>query len=79
MLASNAGVPGWTGSMDEFRSFLKSRLGGRVQDLRLEKTSERCVILQGRTNTYYAKQLAQQAAMEALGDDVELANEIVVC
>ena len=78
MLAGNAAVPGWSGSLDEFHTFLKSRLGGRVQDLRLEKTSERCVILQGRTNTYYAKQLAQQAAMEALGTEVELSNEIVV-
>ena len=79
MRSVNEDLPGWSGSLDQFRDFMQSRLGSRIQDLRLERSSDHSIILLGRTNTYYAKQLAQQAAMEALGNEVELYNEIVVC
>jgi osmotically-inducible protein OsmY len=68
-------------SADEFADSLESqiqrRLGGRVRDLRV-LLREDGVILQGRSATYHAKQLAQHAAMELAGVRV-LANDIEVC
>lgn len=66
-----AGVP-----LDQLETLLQRRLVGRVRDLRVEH-SERGVVLRGWTRTYYAKQLAQHAAMESTGLQV-LANEIEV-
>lgn len=53
------------------------RLGNRVRDLRILRQGGGLVI-EGRTTTYYAKQLAQHAAME-LDRDPILANDIEVC
>ena len=55
---------------------MQRRLGNRVRDLRIIRRDDG-LILQGRTNTYYAKQLAQHAAME-LGNEPILANDIEV-
>jgi len=55
---------------------LQNRLGGRVHDLRL-LVREDGLILQGHARTYYAKQLAQQAVMEASQLPIR-ANEIEV-
>jgi hypothetical protein len=55
---------------------LQRRLGSRVRNLRVLVKHDG-VILQGRTSTYHAKQLAQHAAME-LGDVRILSNEIEV-
>ncbi len=49
---------------------------GRVRDLRV-KVSSREILLTGRCNTYYAKQMAQQAAM-AFPSSARLANRIEV-
>jgi hypothetical protein len=55
---------------------VQRRLGSRVRDLRvLVRPSG--VVLQGRASTYHAKQLAQHAAMEILGQPI-VANEIEV-
>jgi hypothetical protein len=62
---------------EELEALVQSRLGGRVRDLRLV-VRPNGVILQGRTATYHAKQLAQHAAMEVSGLRV-LANDIEVC
>lgn len=43
---------------------LRTRLTGRVRDLQL-LLHENGVVLRGRARTYYAKQLAQHAVMEA--------------
>lgn len=56
---------------------VQSRLCGHVRDLRLS-VQDYGVVLQGRARTYYAKQLAQQAVMEATELPV-LANQIEVC
>ena len=53
------------------------RLGNRIRDLRVLRQGGGLVI-QGRTTTYYAKQLAQHAAME-LDNEPILANDIEVC
>ena len=52
------------------------RLGGRVRDVRI-MVRPNGLILQGRTGTYHAKQLAQHAAIELTGLPV-LTNDIEV-
>jgi hypothetical protein len=52
------------------------RLGGRVRSFQLV-VRDKGLILQGQAYTYYAKQLAQHAVMEATGLPI-LANEIDV-
>ena len=56
---------------------LQDRLAGRVHDLRLLFRDDG-LVLQGHSRTYYAKQLAQQAVMEACELPIQ-ANEIEVC
>jgi hypothetical protein len=61
---------------ERMESMLLRRLGNRIRDLRVIRLPDG-LILQGRTGTYHAKQIAQHAAME-LGDIPILANEIEV-
>jgi hypothetical protein len=51
-------------------------MGNRIRDLRILVRPEG-IILQGRTATYHAKQLAQHAAMELVNLPI-LANDIDV-
>jgi hypothetical protein len=60
----------------ELEARVQCRLGAQVRDLRLVVV-DKGVILRGHAHTYYAKQLAQQAVMEATGLLI-LANEIEV-
>jgi hypothetical protein len=60
----------------KLEAHIQCRLGGRIREFRLDVTDEG-VVLQGHTNTYYAKQLAQHAVMEATPRPI-LANEIEV-
>jgi outer membrane biogenesis lipoprotein LolB len=55
---------------------LTNRLGRQVRNLRIH-VRDTGVVLYGQATTYYAKQLAQHAAMEITGLPV-LANEIEV-
>jgi hypothetical protein len=55
---------------------VQRRLGSRIRDLRVIVRQDG-VILQGRSSTYHAKQLAQHAAMELAGLPI-LANDIEV-
>lgn len=57
-------------------AILKERLVGRVLDL-LVVVRDKGVVLQGRADTFYAKQLAQHVVMEATTLPI-LANEIKV-
>jgi hypothetical protein len=57
-------------------ALVRSRSHGRVRDLRLEVQGEG-LVLRGQVSSYYDKQLAQQAVLEA-GGVVLLANEIEV-
>jgi hypothetical protein len=61
---------------ERLEGMLLRRIGNRVRDLRVVFLADG-LILQGRTATYHAKQLAQHAAME-LADMPILANEIEV-
>jgi hypothetical protein len=60
----------------ELELLVACKLAGRVRDLRL-RVGERGVTLRGYARTYYAKQLAQHAVMEATDLPVA-ANEICV-
>ena len=64
------------GAIEQLEAHLQSRLNGRVRDLRLLVRGQG-LVLQGCAATYYAKQLAQHAVMEATGRPI-LANEIEV-
>ena len=57
-------------------SILVRRLGNRVRELRVVLLPEG-LILQGRTATYHAKQIAQHVAMEVANLPI-LANDIEV-
>jgi hypothetical protein len=63
-------------SVNELEARVQDRLSRRVRNLRLD-IAEQGVILRGNSRTYYAKQLAQHAVMEATGLRI-LANEIEV-
>ena len=63
-------------AIEQLEAQVQSRLGNRVRDLRLV-SQEQGLILQGRAPTYYAKQLAQHAVMEASSLPIR-ANEMEV-
>ena len=62
--------------LNQLEARVQTRLLGIVQDLQLI-AQERGVVLRGRSRTYYGKQLAQQAIMQAAPMPL-LANEIQV-
>lgn len=62
--------------VDRVERLVAQRTGGMIRCLRVE-SFEGALILSGRTSTYYAKQLASHAALEACSD-VPLNNEIEV-
>ncbi len=64
------------GLVDRIAAGLHHRLGMRVRDFRIS-AREDGLILHGRVNTYYGKQIAQQVAMELSGVSI-VANEIEV-
>ncbi len=51
---------------------------GRIRDLRVVCENDR-IILQGRSRTYHAKQLALDAALTLADGYSVLANQIIVC
>jgi hypothetical protein len=61
---------------EHLEALLQRRLGGRVRDLRVVLRPDG-LVLQGRTATYHAKQLAQHAAMDLSGRPI-VANDIEV-
>lgn len=65
----------WNAAEDlEFQ--IRERTAGRVKDLRVFRSDEG-VVLQGSSHTFYAKQLAQHAALQLVPRG-RLLNEIVV-
>ena len=62
--------------LPELERSVRSRTGRRIRGLTIELRLER-IILRGKTQTYYAKQLAQQGVCDVLGQ-VSLENAIVV-
>ena len=57
---------------------IERRACGRIRDLHVV-CSEGMIILMGRSRTYHAKQLAQEAVFDLTNGHSALANQIVVC
>jgi hypothetical protein len=55
-----------------------ARTGGRIRELRVHLSGDRLVIT-GRTSTYYSKQLATHAAIDAAATEFPVQNEVEVC
>ena len=62
---------------DTVDRYVRLRTGGTIRSLHVE-VSDGEVILSGRTSTYYNKQLATPAALDA-ASEFSLTNEIEVC
>jgi hypothetical protein len=64
------------GAIIELETHVQSRVGRRLREFRLV-IEEGGLVLHGRSSTYYVKQLAQHAIMEASETPI-VANEIQV-
>ena len=64
------------GGIMELETHVQSRLGRRIREFRLQ-VDARGLVLRGQSPTYYVKQLAQHAIMEASEMPI-FANEIEV-
>jgi hypothetical protein len=67
---------GTADGVTELEAHVQCRLGGQIREFRLVM-ADKGLILRGHARTYYVKQLAQHAVMEATGLPI-LANEIEV-
>ena len=68
--------PNGNNELDMLENRLEERLSGRIRKFRLLSRGSG-IVLRGLARTYHAKQLAQHAAMEILGQPI-VANEIEV-
>jgi hypothetical protein len=66
------------GLAERLEGHIERRACGRIRDLHVVCTGQ-TIILHGRSRTYHAKQLAQEAVFDLTGDHTALANQIVVC
>ncbi len=62
---------------EQIEGHIERRASGRIRDLHVVCSGE-SIILQGRSRTYHAKQLAQQAVLDLTGGSSLLTNQIVV-
>ena len=63
---------------ERLAGYIELKARGRIRDLHVV-CSDDMIILQGRSRTYHAKQLAQQAALDFTDGHTLLTNQIVVC
>lgn len=63
---------------EQIEGYIERKASGRIRDLHVV-CSENMIILQGRSRTYHAKQLAQQAVLDLTDGHPLLTNQIVVC
>jgi len=78
-------VPGHLARLDDEQELaeriedsIERRASGRIRDLHVVFSEDK-IILQGRSRTYHAKQLAQQAVLDLTDGHPLLTNQIVVC
>jgi hypothetical protein len=73
---------GWSqGTSDlaeRLEGYIEQKASGRIRDLHVVCSDDE-IILQGRSRTYHAKQLAQQAVLDFTDGHTLLTNQIVVC
>lgn len=63
---------------ERIQGYIERRACGRIRDLHVECAGD-TIILRGRSRTYHAKQLAQEAALDLTEGGPTLTNQIVVC
>jgi len=63
---------------ERLEGYIERRASGRIRDLHVVCCDD-TIILQGRSRTYHAKQLAQQAVLDLTDGHQVLTNQIVVC
>jgi len=63
---------------ERLEGLIERKACGRIRDLHVI-CLDGMIILQGRSRTYHAKQLAQEAVLDLTGGQAALANQIVVC
>jgi hypothetical protein len=63
---------------ERLEGYIELKSSGRIRDLHVVCSND-MIILRGRSRTYHAKQLAQQAALDFTDGDALLANQIEVC
>jgi len=63
---------------EQIEGHIERKACGRIRDLHVVCSGE-SIILQGRSRTYHAKQLAQQAVLDLTDSGRLLTNQIVVC
>jgi hypothetical protein len=69
---------GTTDLAERLEGYIELKASGRIRDLHVV-CSDDGIILQGRSRTYHAKQLAQQAVLDLTDGHTLLTNQIVVC
>lgn len=62
---------------ERLEGYIERRASGRIRDLHVVWSEDR-IILQGRSRTYHAKQLAQQAVLDVTDGYPLLTNQIEV-
>jgi hypothetical protein len=63
--------------IEQVRSAVRARTGGRIHGLSI-RIDDGCLVLTGRTSTYYNKQLATHAALDA-ALEMSVQNNVEVC
>lgn len=63
---------------ERIEGYIERKACGRIRDLHVVCAGD-VIILEGRSRTYHAKQLAQEAALDLTEGRPALANHIVVC
>jgi len=69
--------PGTQELAERIEGYIERMASGRIRDLHVVCSGD-MIILQGRSRTYHAKQLAQQAALDVTDGHPLLTNQIVV-
>lgn len=62
---------------ERIERIVRLRTGGRIRGLRVE-VGDGEIVISGRTSTYYNKQLATHAVLDAV-EEASLTNDIEVC
>ena len=70
-------VPSSPELLEQIERAVHARTGGSIRSLQI-RIDEGCLIVSGRTSTYYNKQLATHAVRDAV-DDMTVQNDVEVC
>lgn len=70
-------APALSELIEHVEQAVQVRTGGRIRGLRI-RIDDGCVVVSGRTSTYYNKQLVTHAIRDVV-DDLSLQNEVEVC